>query len=418
MAVVMAGTFVAPLDSSIVNIALPAIAADLGARLTAVGWVATAYLLTNAALILTMGRLGDTWGLRKVYVSGFAVFGMASLACALSSTLVMLLAGRVAQALGAAMMFASGPAIIANTFPVGERGRALGMLSLAVSAGLMAGPLLGGLLVGSFGWSSIFLINVPLAIVVAALAWRVIPDDRPESNPFDLVGSALAAGALLSLLLGLSEVDRLGATSPAFLGLMALAVGLGAAFVAWERRHAHPMLALGLFRSRAFSVGAAAAVLTYLSLFALTFVMPFLLIRVQGIDTRAAGLVMAVTPAAMALVAPFAGRLSDRWGSRWLTTAGLVVLASALVWLSGATPTTSALTMAAGLLVAGAGAALFGAPNTSAILTGILMGAITGRRSRGRSSWGSMGSSGRTRSSGRSRSSGGSRMRGGGRRRR
>jgi MFS family permease len=189
--VLMVGTFLAPLDASIVNIALPSIASELNQTVSAVGWVATAYLLTNAALLLSMGRLGDVWGLRRVYVSGMLLFGGGSALCAASSSLGMLVAARVVQAVGASMLFAAGPALVTRAFPAERRGAALGMISLSVSAGLLVGPSLGSLLVGTFGWPAIFIVNVPLSIVVAAIV-AVVAGYRWWNSPERQINQLLA----------------------------------------------------------------------------------------------------------------------------------------------------------------------------------------------------------------------------------
>jgi len=368
IAVLMAGTFLAPLDSSIVNIALPAIATVFEVRLAAVGWVATAYLLTNSSLVLIMGRLGDLWGLRRVYVSGFAVFGVGSLACALAPSLGWLIAARVLQASGASMIFAASPALVVRTFPPRRRGWALGWISLAVSAGLTAGPSLGGFLLGSFGWQSIFLINLPLVVVVVVAASRLLPSDCPVKEPFDLAGAALAAFALTSLLVGFSEIDRRGIASPLVIGAFALSVICGIAFVVVERRLEHPMVDLRLFSSRAFSAGVGAAVLSYMSLFAITFTMPFYLLQVRGVEPGLAGLILTATPVSMAIFSPIAGRLSDAWGSRGLTTGGLTWLAISIAVASRVTVDSPLALIAAVLFSIGAGLSVFTAPNTAGIL--------------------------------------------------
>ena len=369
LAVVAVGTFLAPLDSSIVNIALPSISAEFGADVTAVGWVASAYLLTTASLVLTMGRLGDVWGLRRVYVLGFVIFGAGSLACALAPSLGFLVAARVAQALGAAMIFATGPAIVTNAFPLERRGRALGGVAFAVSAGLMAGPTLGGLLLSVFSWHAIFIINIPLAIIVATLSWRVLPEDSPEPASFDVGGAALITLALVAFLLALSLGDDRGWGSPEIVGLLALSVACVVAFVALERRVEHPMLDLTLLDNWAFSAGALSAILLYLAIAMLTFLLPFLLLLAVGLEPWSAGLVMAATPALMAFVAPAAGRLSDAWGSRGLASVGLVVVALSLWTFSVLVDQASAPLVAILAAVTGLGAALFGAPNTSAVMS-------------------------------------------------
>lgn len=366
--VLVVGTVLAPLDSSIVNIALPSIAGQFGASATAVSWVTTAYLLTVASLLLSMGRLGDVWGLRQLYVAGLLVFGAGSAVCATASTLGLLIAARVFQAVGASMLFAAGPALVTRTFPPGRRGWALGYIALSVSLGLTIGPALGGLLVSSFGWPSIFLINLPLTVGAAWLAWRLLPDECPEREPFDIPGALLAGGSLLALLLGLSAAEGSGVLSAPVLVGVSAAVVLFVAFVAWERRAAHPIVDLSLFRTRTFSSGLGAATLAYMSLFAVTFTFPFMLVGVLGLDAKEAGLVLMVTPLSMAAVAPTAGKICDRRGSRGIAALGLLVLAVGLMGASLLSATATVVAVGACLVAIGAGMALFQTPNTAAIL--------------------------------------------------
>ena len=369
LAVLMVGTFLAPLDSSIVNIALPGIATELGVPLTSVSWVASAYLLTTAALLLSMGRLGDVWGLRNLYVWGLLIFGAGSAACAMAHSLPLLLGARVFQAGGASMLFAAGPAIVVRTFPPRSRGGALGIISLAVAAGLTVGPALGGVLVGLFGWPSIFLINIPLSVVAAGIAWRVLPQESPAGESFDMLGAVLAGGALLSLLGGLTEADTFGIGSIEIIGALAASVVLGLTFLWWEQRAPHPMVDLRLFRSQGFSAGLGAATLAYLSLMAVIFTMPFFLLRGLGLPAQVAGMLLTATPLAMAVLAPAAGRMSDRVGSRGLSTAGLLVLAGGLAVLSFISLESPLWFIAVCLFAVGAGMAVFQTPNTSAVLT-------------------------------------------------
>jgi EmrB/QacA subfamily drug resistance transporter len=364
----MAGTFLAPLDSSIVNIALPAIAEHFDATLTAVSWVATAYLLTNASLVLTMGRLGDIQGLKKVYMAGFAVFAVGSLVCALAWSLPALIAARVVQAVGASMMFATGPALVTRTFAPNRRGWALGWLSLSVSAGLILGPVLGGFLLSAFGWQSIFLINIPLAVAVIVAARRMLPDDCPEPEPFDIWGAITAGAALSALLLGMSQIDSQGLGSGFVLGAFATSIVLAALFIWIESRTSHPMVDLTLFRSKRFAAGIAAPVLTYMALFAVTFTMPFYLLSARGIEPAIAGLILTSTAAAMAIFAPLAGRLSDRVGSRGLATVGLVWMSISLAAMSFLQTDTSLWVVVALLFSLGVGVSSFMTPNSAAVL--------------------------------------------------
>ncbi len=368
LSVLAVGTFLAPLDSSIVNIALPSIAGYFGATLPSVGWVATAYVLTTASLVLAMGRLADIYGLRRLYVLGFVIFGLGSAACVFAPALGVLIATRVLQATGAAMMFAAGPALVSRTFPAGRRGWALGWISLSVSAGLTIGPSLGGALVGLWGWQGIFVINIPLALVMAVVARTLLPEDCPESEPFDLLGAVLAVTTLTSTLLALSEISRSGVSAPTTLGLAVTAVVSAWLFIRVEHRVAHPLLDLGMFRAWRFSAGLISALLSYMSLFAVTFTMPFYLLKVQGLSPQMAGLLLTSTPLAMAVFAPMAGRASDRTGTRGLATGGLVLLGVVLFALTRLTVDTHPGFIALGLFLIGSGLSLFVAPNTADIL--------------------------------------------------
>jgi len=364
----MVGMFLAPLDGSIVNIALPRIASDLRASIAEVSWVANAYLLTNASLILTMGRLGDVKGLRRVYTIGFAVFGIGSLACALAPTLAVLVAARVVQAVGASMFFATGPAIVAEAFPAQRRGRAIGIVTLAVSAGLMAGPPLGGFLIGAFGWPSIFLVNVPLVLFAIALSRRVLPVGEPHPAPFDLLGSALAAATLLGLLMSLSTGSQRGWDTLTF-ALMGVATVSGAIFVRHELRHPHPMLDLRMLADWPLASSVAGPVVNYMAMFSASFLMPFFLLRIQGMDEAAAGIVLLASPASMAVFSPIAGRLADRLPNRRLGMLGLVGVAAGLVAISLLPADASVWSVAGSLALLGGGISVFGVPNTNLILT-------------------------------------------------
>jgi EmrB/QacA subfamily drug resistance transporter len=364
----MVGTFLAPLDSSIVNIALPDIAAHFQAPLSQVTWVATAYLLASATLLLSMGRLGDTWGLRNLYVWGLAIFGLGSAACAMSTTLAWLIGARVLQSVGAAMLFAAGPAIVARTFPPEKRGAALGIISLAVSAGLTAGPALGGVLVHAFGWQSIFLINIPLSAIAAVIAWRTLVAEEPVGERFDFLGAVLAGGALLTLIGALTEAGTKGFASLEVIGALVASAILGFSFIWWEGRAPQPMVDLRLFTAHEFSAGLAAALLAYMAMFSIIVTMPFYLVRARGMREDAAGLLLTMLPLAMALLAPWAGRLSDRIGSRMLATVGLVILAGALAAISTAQVASPLWFVGLCLFGAGAGMAIFQTPNTSAVL--------------------------------------------------
>ncbi len=366
--VLVVGTFLAPLDSSIVTIALPAISAQFGIQPALVSWVATAYLLTSASLLLGMGRLGDVWGLRRLYVWGLLIFGAGSLACALSGSIAALIGSRVIQAVGASMLFAAGPALVTRTFPPEKRGWALGYIALAVSAGLTVGPALGGVLLAQFGWPSLFLINVPLSAGVALLAWRLLPNEERAGEDFDFPGAILAGLSLFSLLAALTLTESEPLFSVEVMMGLALSVAALFGFIAVERRSRHPMVELRLFSSRPFSFGLAAAALNYLALFSVTFNMPFYLLRVRGMGPREAGIVLTTVPLLMAAFAPLAGRLSDRHGSRALAAGGSLALAVGIGMLSFVGTASPLVPILAALGLCGAGMAFFQTPNTAAVL--------------------------------------------------
>jgi len=369
LSAVSVGTFMATLDGSIVNIALPSIGQAFGIDLATVEWVVVAYLLVVGSLLLPVGRLGEVLSFRRVYLAGFAIFTVASVLCGASPGPGALVASRALQGVGAAMIMAMGPAIIARTFGPGERGRALGLNAVSVSIGLSLGPTLGGLLTEIGSWRAIFLVNAPVGIFAILWAARILPAEAPGGRQrFDVPGAALTAGGLFALMLALSQGEAWGWTSPTILGLLALGVGLGAAFVAVERRTAAPMMDLGLVRVRAFSAGLAAVVVAFAGLFTATFLLPFLLQEGSGYTPLQAGLLITPIPIAAALVAPFSGALSDRIGQRLPASIGIAVLAAGLLSLTTLPDQFAVADLAWRLALIGAGQGLFLSPNSSAIL--------------------------------------------------
>ena len=364
------GTFMSALDASIVNAVLPSMREALGTTVASVQWVVSVYLLVVSGVLLGFGRLGDLRGYRGVYLSGFAGFVATSALCGLAPSTAWLVGARALQALAAAMLFSSSPAILTRAFPASERGRALGLQSTMTYLGLSAGPPLGGLLAAHLGWRAIFFVNVPVGLLGLALSRRAVPRDRPaaEVAPFDFGGAALFFVGLSSLLLALNRGHDWGWGSAAILGLLAFAAAALSAFVALERRHPHPMLDLSLFRSRAFSGSTFGAVASYVGEYAVLFLLPFYLVHARGLPIERAGLLLASLPVLMMVSAPFSGTLSDRVGSRGLTTAGLGLLTAGLLLLSRAGPTAPLWAVAAALAICGLGLGVFIAPNNSRML--------------------------------------------------
>jgi EmrB/QacA subfamily drug resistance transporter len=327
------------------------------------------YLLVVCGLLLTFGRLGDLYGHRRVYASGFVLFVAGSALCGFAPSAAGLIAFRGLQALGAAMLASNSPAILTGNFPATERGRALGLQATMTYLGLTVGPSLGGWLTGGLGWRSIFYVNVPVGALALWLSLRFIPADRPgaRSEPFDRAGAGLFLIGLVALLLGLNQGHAWGWTSAATLGSIALAGLALAAFVRSENRP-YPMLDLSLFRSPVFSLSTASAVVNYIGLFNISFLMPFYLIQGRGFSPQQAGLLITAQPLVMALVAPLSGVLSDRWGTRLPSTIGMTVLTVGLLLLARLSPETSTAAITGLMAIAGLGTGMFISPNNSALM--------------------------------------------------
>lgn len=324
------GTFMATLDSSIVNIALPTIRRELVAG-DSVEWVVLSYLLATTSTLLIMGKLSDRLGRRNLYIIGFGVFVLGSLLCGLSWDIWSLVGFRVVQGLGASMIFAIGPAIISDTFLPGERGQALGLMGAIVAAGSSAGPVAGGLLLGKFGWPSIFFVNVPIGLIAIWRAWVVLPvSPKLLQQRFDLVGAGLFLLGVTTLLIGLDFAPEpaYGWANPLVIGLLSVGAVLLILFFLWESRAPEPMLQLGLFRVRPYTSAIMAALLAFIASGANLFVMPFFLQQLLGFSPQTAGLILLAGPLTLSIVAPIGGYLSSRVSIRWLASVGLMIAAT------------------------------------------------------------------------------------------
>jgi EmrB/QacA subfamily drug resistance transporter len=363
------GSLMATLDGSIVNIALPAIQTDFRIDLTTVEWVVVAYLLVVGSLLLPFGRLGEVLTFKRVYLAGFAIFTLASVCCGAAPNAAGLVAFRAVQGIGAAMLMAMGPAIVARTFHDRERGRALGLNGLSVAIGLSLGPALGGILTQVATWRAIFLINAPIGLLAILWAARVLPaETRGKDESFDIKGAALSGVALFALLLALSDGQEWGWTSPAIVGLFIAFIVLGGAFLVAERSSIQPMIDLALFRIRPFSAGLASVVVAFAGLFTATFLLPFLLEQGRGFSPIEAGLLLTPVPITMALVAPLSGAASDRFGPRILASAGMAIMALGLLSLTQLPVDFALPDLVWRLVLLGVGQGMFMSPNSSAVL--------------------------------------------------
>ena len=364
------GTFMSALDGSVANTVLPVLTHALHGSIAGAEWVVTVYLLVTSALLLSAGRWGDLHGHKPMYLVGFVVFILGSALCGLATTLPLLIVMRGLQALGATCLFASSPAIVTLNFPAARRGQALGLQATLTYLGITAGPLLGGWLTSHLGWRSVFFVNVPVGLLALGLSQRFVPRDHPRSTmaAFDIPGSALFAAGLVALLLALNQGHAWGWASPPTIGLLLVASATLAAFVSWERRTAAPMLDLGLFRDRSFSAAGVSALLNFVCLSGLLFLLPFYLIEGRGLSAARAGLFICALPLAMAAVAPASGWLSDRVGAALPATTGMGLLACGTLLLTRLGPDSSLHTLAWELALAGLGVGLFLSPNNSALM--------------------------------------------------
>jgi EmrB/QacA subfamily drug resistance transporter len=364
------GTFMSALDSSVANIVLPIVRQDFHTDVATIEWVVTIYLLVVSGLLLGFGRFGDLRGHKSIYVFGFVIFVVGSMLCGLAPNEFSLISFRAIQAIGAAMLFANSPAILTQNFPAAQRGQALGLQATMTYLGLTVGPSLGGWLTTHFSWRAVFYINVPIGLATLILSQRVIPQDKPGENvePFDLMGAALFLVGLVALMLGLNQGSEWGWTSPIILSLLAIALLILGIFIVIESRSTHPMLDLTLFQRRLFSASAGSAMLNYIALFSVIFLMPFYLIQGRGLNAAQAGLLLTAQPLVMAIAAPLSGTLSDRIGARLLSTVGMVIMALGLFLLSRLSGTSQPIDMIIALAVVGLGTGIFVSPNNSALM--------------------------------------------------
>jgi EmrB/QacA subfamily drug resistance transporter len=364
------GTFMTALDTSVVNTVLPIIGQSFHQAITTVEWVVTIYLLVLSGLLLTFGRLGDMRGHKNIYLLGFAIFMAGSFFSGAAPKVEILVVSRGLQALGAAMLAASSPAILTKSFPEEQRGQALGLQATMTYLGLTAGPSLGGWLASIFGWRVVFYINLPVGVAAIWLSWHFIANDTNyrQSEQFDYLGAVTFLLGLGALLLGLNQGEEWGWFSAPILVLLSFAIIVLISFIYIERHALHPMLDLSLFKQLSFSMTTASAVINYIGVFSSIFLMPFFLIQGRGLSAAQAGLILTAQPVIMAIVAPISGTLSDRIGTRLPVVVGMAVLSGGLFAISRLGAGSSTLSIMEALAIVGLGTGAFISPNNSALM--------------------------------------------------
>lgn len=364
------GTFMSTLDSSIVNIALPTISEHLHSGLAILQWVVTAYLLAISSLLPVFGRIADMFGRKKVFSLGFIIFTLGSALCGAANSIWLLISMRVLQAVGASMLMANSAAIITAAFSHKERGRALGLIGTVVALGSLAGPAIGGILVGLIHWRAIFYVNIPIGLLGYVASQFILPPDQPKEDreTFDFAGAGLFTFGMICLLLAISNGHDLGWNS--FVVLFGLIAGtlLLALFFIVETRVQQAMIDLSLFKIQPFLTGNLSGLLFFVAIFANVMLMPFYLQNILQYDPTQVGLMMTTFPLTMAIVAPISGAISDKIGFRLLTTGGLLITALGLLYLSTVTDQTTAWLVIPGPLLMGFGSGMFQSPNNSAVM--------------------------------------------------
>ena len=355
-----------PFMSSAVNLTLPSIAREFGIDAVVLSWVATSYLLAAAVSLVPFGRLADIYGRKRIFTQGITVFTIASFLSAVSTSGFMLIAFRIVQGIGGAMIFATGIAILTSVFPPHERGKAIGISVAAVYVGLSLGPFLGGLLTYHFTWRSVFLVTIPLGLlIIAVVRWR-LPGEWAEAGgeAFDMPGTLFYGLSLIAIMGGLSMLPAMRGLVLIFCGVISFLV-----FVAWEIHTAHPVLNLTLFMSnRVFAFSNLAALINYSATFAVTFLLSLYLQHIKGLSPQSTGLILMAQPLVMAALSPLAGSLSDRIEPRIVASTGMFVTTIVMGCFTILGEATSMVFIVGSLVVLGFGFALFSSPNTNAIM--------------------------------------------------
>ncbi|MFZ3166551.1 MAG: MFS transporter [Candidatus Methanoperedens sp.] len=370
MGVVWIGIFMATLDGSIVNVALPTLTTFFNTDITTIEWVVMAYLLTITSLLLSLGRISDMVGRKIIFSGGLALFTIGSGLCAISATEGQLILFRVIQGIGAALLMATGVAIVTHAFPPRERGKAMGLIGTVVSIGSMVGPVMGGFLIQRVGWQSIFYINLPVGIIGTVMALKILQKDETtnKGQTFDIPGGLTLFISLISLLLALSQGQEKGWGSDFIISLFISSIVFFIIFVRIETTAKQPVLDLGHFKNRQFAAANISALISFMAMFSVILLMPFYLQDELGYSTEKMGFVFMAVPLVMSVVSPLSGWLSDRTNSYFLSSLGIGIAALSILSMGYLTLDSSFTDVALRLSFLGLGMGLFQPPNNSIIM--------------------------------------------------
>jgi EmrB/QacA subfamily drug resistance transporter len=364
------GAFMAALDASIINIALPVLKLTFGVRMHMIEWVSLVYLLTLAGLIVPFGRLADIFGRRWMYAGGFVIFILGSLACGAATELKFLFGARIFQAIGAAMLQANSVSIITAATPASDRGKAIGIQASAQGIGLCVGPAVGGILLFYLNWRWIFLVNIPVGIVGTMLGILFLPkDEKKQSHErFDYLGALCLIPALVSLIYFLNMGQKDGWISPLLFGSYVVFAVCLAGFLFVEGRTVLPLVDLVLFRNRTFSIGNLTGILSFTVMYAVLLLTPFYLDGVERLTPFAAGLYLTIIPIGMTLFTPVSGMVADKYGDRIPTIFGMLLAAAGCFVLMFAGKVYFHTPLVIGLFLVGTGLGIFTPPNNSSVM--------------------------------------------------
>lgn len=359
-------SFLTPFMTSSVNIALPVIGADFGADAILLNWVANGFVLAAAIFAVPFGRICDIYGRKKIFLYGIILFTVSSLLCALAPSSISLIIFRVLQGIGSAMIFVTGLAILTSVYPPHERGKAIGYNVAAVYVGLSIGPVLGGFMVQYLGWRSLFLLMIPFGILVVILIFWKLKAEWIESagEKFDIVGSIFYSLGLFLLMYGFSDLPNL-------MGIIMLVAGIVGLllFTRYELNIESPVFNIRLFTQNiTFTFSSIAALINYMATFAVTILLSYYLQYIKGFDPQSAGLILVAQPIMMAIVAPLAGRMSDRYEARIIATIGMTIVTLGLFALAFLNENTNLPFIIISLAILGLGFGLFSSPNTNVIM--------------------------------------------------
>jgi len=361
---------IGPMDISMITISIPEFTGTFKAELSTVIWILLAYMLTLSGLLLTLGKVGDLLGRKRIYLIGSILFTLGLGLCALSQNIGQLILFRIIQGVGAAMTVAMAYAIVTNTFGEQDRGKAIGILGTAVGIGLMSGPALGGFFLDSFGWRSIFYLRLPLSFLAVVLSFVVLRNDSPPERigGFDIWGSLTLFGGLAGLLFSINQGQVRGWSTPFVLAFLTGSLVLLFIFIIIESRLKQPILELSIFRHAGFTYANASLFLSFLGRGGVIVILPFLLIKAQEYSATAAGLILMIQPLTMTVFAPLSGWLSDKVGARLLCPLGLSIGWLGILLLRELDMNSTWLTIVLILLVGGIGFSIFETPNNSFIM--------------------------------------------------